>query len=78
MHHSLTTSPAHQATCQALWRRAVESGDVYLGSYEGWYNVREETFVTETEAQASEYLDPVSGVPLQKMQESSHTFKMID
>mmetsp|Transcript_2502 Transcript_2502/g.7799 ORF Transcript_2502/g.7799 Transcript_2502/m.7799 type:complete len:762 (+) Transcript_2502:58-2343(+) len=71
-----TTSPAHKAVCQALWRRAVESGDVYLGSYEGWYNVREETFVTETEAQASEFKDPVSGVPLQKMQESSYMFKM--
>ena len=27
------------------------------------YNVREETFVTENEAQASDYKDPVSGVP---------------
>ena len=36
-------------------------------SYEGWYNVREETFVTETEAQASEFKDPASAVPLRKM-----------
>eukprot|EP00966_Prymnesium_polylepis_P190432 4413166-Prymnesium_polylepis.1 len=45
---------------QSLWRAAVKKGDVYLGTYVGWYNVREETFVTETEAAASDFLDPVS------------------
>ena len=39
------------------------------------YNVREETFVTETEAAATEYKDPVSGAPLEKMLEASYFFK---
>ena len=39
------------------------------------YNVREETFITETEAAATEYKDPVSGKPLEKMLESSYFFK---
>ena len=39
------------------------------------YNVREETFVSETEAAATEYKDPVSGKPLEKMLESSYFFK---
>ena len=39
------------------------------------YNVREETFVTETEAAATNYADPVSGKPLRKMLESSYFFK---
>ena len=39
------------------------------------YNVREETFVTETEAAAADYKDPVSGKPLEKMRESSYFFK---
>lgn len=30
------------------------------GRCAGWYNVREETFVTENEAKLSNYLDPVS------------------
>ena len=41
----------------------------------GRYNVREETFITETEAAATEYKDPVSGKPLEKMLESSYFFK---
>ena len=39
------------------------------------YNVREETVITETEAAATEYKDPVSGKPLEKMLESSYFFK---
>ncbi|RLN80270.1 hypothetical protein BBJ28_00022174, partial [Nothophytophthora sp. Chile5] len=38
--------------------------------------VREETFVTETEAQLTEYKDPVTGTPFKKMQEQSYFFKM--
>jgi len=29
--------------------------------HEGWYNVREETFVTENDAALSNYIDTVSG-----------------
>ena len=66
----------HKRLCQQLWNKAVESGDVYLGMYTGWYNVREETFVTETDAAASDFLDPISGKPLKKMEEPSYFFKM--
>ena len=51
------------------------NGDIYLDTYEGWYNVREETFVTETDAAAANYLDPVSGKPLKKMKEESYFFR---
>lgn len=37
--------------------------------------MREETFVTETDAAASDYKDPVSGKPLKQMKESSYFFK---
>jgi len=71
-----TTSAHHKKLSQSLWRKAVQKGDLYLGMYTGWYNVREETFVTESEAAASDYLDPVSGKPLKKMEEPSYFFKM--
>ena len=53
--------------------RARSQGDVYLGMYIGWYNVREETFVTETDAAANDYKDPVSGKDLKKMEEPSYS-----
>jgi len=70
-----TTSAKHKECVQHLWRLAEEAGDVYLGTYTGWYNVREETFVTEKEAMANDYLDPASGKPLVKTEESSYFFR---
>ena len=32
-----TTDPDHQRASQEMVRRAYRNGDVYLGSYEGWY-----------------------------------------
>mmetsp|Transcript_6233 Transcript_6233/g.13475 ORF Transcript_6233/g.13475 Transcript_6233/m.13475 type:complete len:763 (-) Transcript_6233:550-2838(-) len=71
-----TTSERHARTARALWDRCAKAGDIYLGSYEGWYNVREETFVTDKDAQATDYKDPASGLPLRKVSESSYFFKM--
>ncbi len=35
-----TTMPQHKELAQLLFLKAVEAGDVYLDTYEGWYNVR--------------------------------------
>ncbi|CAH0484565.1 unnamed protein product [Peronospora farinosa] len=71
-----TTSDVHKKFAQWLFQRALDRGDVYLGNYEGWYNVREETFVTETEAQLTDYKDLTTGTPFKKMKEESYFFKM--
>lgn len=77
-----TTSDRHKRTAQALWRKCAANqsndatGDIYLDAYSGWYNVREETFVTETEAEANEYKDPASGLPLKRVEEESYFFRM--
>ena len=71
-----TTSERHMHTAQALWKRCADAGDIYLDSYSGWYNVREETFVTDSDAQLADYKDPVSGKPLKKVEEASYFFKM--
>uniref|UniRef100_A0A6B2KY41 methionine--tRNA ligase n=1 Tax=Arcella intermedia TaxID=1963864 RepID=A0A6B2KY41_9EUKA len=71
-----TTVPKHERTCIWLWKRAEMAGDIYLGKYEGWYNVREEKFVTDTEAEKSNYKDPGSGKPLVKTSEPSYFFRM--
>ena len=44
--------------------------------YEGWYNEREELFVTDSEAEAAQFLDPGSGLPLKRVQEESYFFRM--
>ena len=39
-----TTEAAHAAAVQALWRTLVDNGAIYLGTYAGWYSVRDEAF----------------------------------
>ena len=44
-----TTEPRHATATQSLWRAMRDGGHVYLGSYAGWYAVRDEAFYTESE-----------------------------
>jgi len=44
-----TTEERHIRSCQALWTRLKERGEIYLGSYAGWYAVRDEAFYSEDE-----------------------------
>lgn len=44
-----TTEERHKKACQALWQKLLASGDIYLGSYDGWYAVRDEAFYGEEE-----------------------------
>jgi methionyl-tRNA synthetase len=71
-----TTSARHKLTAQELWLRCAAADDIYLDTYTGWYNIREETFVTETDAALNNYTDPVSGLPYKRVEEESYFFRM--
>ena len=40
-----TTEERHIKSCQELWKRLKERGEIYLGSYAGWYAVRDEAYL---------------------------------
>ena len=44
-----TTEPRHVEAVQALWRKLRDAGQIYLGTYAGWYSVRDEAFLAESE-----------------------------
>jgi methionyl-tRNA synthetase len=44
-----TTQPRHARAVQALVERIRDAGDLYMGTYEGWYCVRCEAFRAEDE-----------------------------
>ena len=71
-----TTEPRHKEAVQEIVRKMVATGDLYPGTYEGWYDVGQEEFVTETEAKAHEYKSKVSGKPLVKHAEKSYFFRL--
>ncbi len=73
-----TTEPRHRIACQALWRRLVDSGAIYLGKYEGWYAVRDEAFYDEEElitAPDGGKKAP-TGAPVEWVIEPSYFFKL--
>src|SRR3546814_4123210 len=44
-----TTEPRHIQACQAIWKAIEDAGHIYLGTYAGWYAVRDEAFYAESE-----------------------------
>ena len=39
-----TTEPRHYKAVEELWNRLVNSGDIYLSKYKGWYSVSDEAY----------------------------------
>ncbi|WP_210134583.1 MULTISPECIES: methionine--tRNA ligase [unclassified Staphylococcus] len=44
-----TTEIRHKEVVQQIFERLLAQGDIYLGEYEGWYSVPDETYYTETQ-----------------------------
>ena len=73
-----TTEERHRKACQAIWQKLIDSGDIYLGAYAGWYAVRDEAYYTETEltkGPSGEKLAP-TGAPVEWVEEPSYFFRL--
>ena len=73
-----TTEERHKIACQGLWKALEANGAIYLGNYEGWYSVRDETFFAESEliaGEGGEKLAP-TGAPVEWVEEPSYFFRL--
>ncbi len=68
-----TTEPRHITSCQALWTRLAERGEIYLGSYSGWYSVRDETYYAESDLVDGK---APTGAPVEWVEEPSYFFRL--
>ena len=68
-----TTEQRHIESCQALWQRLIDRGEIYLGSYAGWYSVRDETYFTEADLVDGK---APTGAPVEWVEEPSYFFKL--
>ncbi len=71
-----TTAPSHMSQVQHFVTKLLESGDVYLGTFEGWYDEGQEEYHTETNARDLDYTSPISGKPLVRATEQNYYFKL--
>jgi methionyl-tRNA synthetase len=73
-----TTEARHTRSCQAIWAKLVEQGEIYLGSYAGWYAVRDEAFYAEselTDSPGGKKIAP-SGAEAEWVEEPSYFFRL--
>ena len=38
-----------QNKVQKIWNKLIDSDEIYLGNYEGWYSIRDECFINESD-----------------------------
>jgi len=70
-----TTDKLHIQTVQHVFNKLKSNGDIYLGKYKGWYDTREEKFITNRQADLMKYVDTVTGKPLQQIEEDTYLFR---
>ena len=76
-----TTEPAHKKLVSNAIENILttQTGDnpiIYLGEYSGYYNVREECYITQIQASQTNYIDPISSKPYEIVKEPSYFFKL--
>ena len=71
-----TSSERHRERVTAYVAELIESGDVYEGRYEGWYDAGQEEYVPENKAEAQGFKSEVNGKPLVKKSETNHFFRL--
>jgi methionyl-tRNA synthetase len=72
-----STEERHKRAVQDLWGRLKERGHIYLGSYDGWYSVRDEAFYGEAELieKGGQKIAP-TGAPVEWVKEPSYFFDL--
>lgn len=73
-----TTEQRHIDACVALWDKLIETGDVYLGEYAGWYAVRDEAYYADDELKDGPNGKKIapSGAECEWMVEPSYFFRL--
>ncbi|SES40649.1 methionine--tRNA ligase [Salipaludibacillus aurantiacus] len=80
-----TTEDRHKKVVAKIFDQLLEQGDIYLGEYEGWYSISDETFYTGLQLEDKEYdndgniiggKSPDSGHPVEWVREKSYFFRM--
>lgn len=69
-----TSQERHKRVVTEVFRRLKESGDIYVGVYEGWYSVADETFLRDSEVKDGRAID--SGALVQRITEDVYYFKL--
>jgi len=68
-----TSEAEHEALVQRVFERLLKQDDIYLGTYEGFYCVHEETYLTDAEVKDGNC--PECGRPVGRMAQDCYHFR---
>ena len=73
-----TTEDRHRKSVETIWNKLLESGDIYLSKYAGWYSVSDEAYYTEDEIidDNGKKTSKSSGSTVDWFEEESYFFKL--
>jgi methionyl-tRNA synthetase len=74
-----TSDDDHTEASIEIWNRMNAAGDIYLGSYAGWYSVRDERFFAEDELEVRDDGTRVAietGAPVTWTEEETYFFRL--
>lgn len=71
-----TTEKRHHDAVIEIFKRIEAAGDIYLGEYEGWYDVRNEAFITDTQYEEIMTLPEDKRPVIEKVKEESYFFRL--
>ena len=73
-----TSEERHTAYVKKIWNILESNGDIYLGSYKGWYSIRDESFIADNEIVTNDKKEKIgpSGDKLKWLEEPSYFFKL--
>ena len=73
-----TTEKRHYKSVIEIWNKLIESGDIYLDKYSGWYSVSDEAFYDEDEIEEKngKKISKLSGSVVEWLEEESYFFKL--
>ena len=73
-----TTEKRHYKSVEEIWNRLIDSKDIYLGKYSGWYSISDEAYYEddEIEEENNKKIAKSSGSPVDWVEEDSYFFKL--
>jgi methionyl-tRNA synthetase len=71
-----TTEERHKRVVQEVFNRLKASGDVYPGTYEGWYSVADETFFRDTDVDEVTQTAKETGAKVERIREDTYFFRL--
>ena len=69
-----TTDADHIKVVQNMFQKLYDQGDIYKGSYDGWYCIRDETFLLESDLVEGKC--PRCGLEVQHVSEVNYFFRL--